>query len=63
VLVEKATELLKKRQSSISSVSAGLRTPGGKEYYGVCIDLENSTTGMCAEHSAIGMIVSEIPSE
>jgi cytidine deaminase len=58
-LVQRAADFLKKRQSEISGVSAGIRTRSGKEYYGVCVDPPNSTMGMCAEHTAIGTMISD----
>lgn len=57
-LVARATTLLRKRRSEISSVSAGLRARGSHEYYGVSVDPDNTTAGMCAEFSAIGAMVS-----
>ncbi len=56
-LVARATALLKSGESEISDVSAGLRTQNGKEYYGLCVDPEGTTEGMCAEFSAIGTMV------
>ena len=58
VLVAKATALLKRRESVISTVSAGIRTPRDKEYYGISVELKSTTIGMCAEFSAIGAMVS-----
>ncbi len=58
-LVAKATTLLRKRESEISSVSAGLRTRRSREYYGVSVDPDGTTAGMCAEFSAIGAMVSD----
>jgi cytidine deaminase len=56
-LVERTQLLLKKRISKISGVSAGLRTNKGNEYFGLCVDAETATVGMCAEFSAIGTMV------
>jgi len=56
-LVEKTRELIRRRHSEISGVSAGLRTSRGREYYGLCIDAATSTVGMCAEFTAIGSML------
>ena len=57
-LVAGATDLLRKRESEISSVSAGVAARGGNWYFGVCVDPPDTTAGMCAEYSAIGAMVS-----
>ncbi|MGP8125873.1 MAG: cytidine deaminase family protein [Nitrososphaerales archaeon] len=57
-LVEKIRLHLKRHASKISGVAAGLRTSKGKEFFGLCIDLETATTSACAEYSAIGTMVS-----
>ena len=57
-LVEKARLHLKKHASEISSVSAGLRTLRGNEFFGLCIDAKTATVGVCAEFNAIGTMVS-----
>ena len=57
-LVERTRLLLERNRSNISSVSAGLRTDRGTEYFGLSVELDNSPVGMCAEFSAIGTMVS-----
>ena len=57
-LVEKTRLHLKRHASEISGVAAGLRTSKGREFFGLCIDLETATIGACAEYSAIGTMVS-----
>jgi len=56
-LVEKTRLLIKRRHSDISGVSAGVRTSGGKEFYGLCVDAKTSTVGMCAEFTAVGSML------
>jgi cytidine deaminase len=57
-LVEETKMLLKEHKSALSSVSAGLRTDRGNEYFGLDVEPENlSTVGICAEFSAIGTMV------
>ena len=58
-LVEKTKQLIRQRHSDISGVSAGLRTGGGREYYGLCVDAKTSTVGMCAEFAAIGSMLTK----
>jgi len=58
-LVKDATQLLRDKKSEISSVSAGLFTNKGQKYFGLDVELENSTVGICAEYSAIGAMVSK----
>jgi cytidine deaminase len=56
-LVERTKALIRERKSRISTVSAGVRTSKGTEYFGLDVDSELSTEGMCAEFSAIGAMV------
>lgn len=57
-LVEKTRLHLKKHASEISGVAAGLRTSKGTEFFGLCIDLETTPIGACAEYSVIGTMIS-----
>jgi cytidine deaminase len=59
-LVEEAKNLIKKRKSKISTVSAVLRTKNNKIFRGVNIEIECSAPcSICAEYAAIGTMVSE----
>ena len=59
-LVEVAKELVQKRRSKISSVSAVLRTGSGRVFSGVNIEIEASAPcSICAEYAAIGTMVTE----
>lgn len=57
-LVEKAKDLIAKRKSKRSSVASALRTPNGKIFEGVNIEIECSAPcSICAEYAAIGTMV------
>lgn len=59
-LVEKAKDLIRKRKSKRSTVSAALRTGNNKIFHGVNIEIECSAPcSICAEYAAIGTMISE----
>jgi len=59
-LVEIAKDLIRKRRSKISSVSAVLKTKNHKIFSGVNIEIECSAPcSICAEYAAIGAMVTE----
>lgn len=59
-LVEEAKELIKKRKSKRSTVSAVLRTKNNRVFHGVNVEIECSAPcSICAEYAAIGTMVSE----
>ena len=59
-LVERAKDLIRKRKSKRSTVSAALRTANNKIFHGVNIEIECSAPcSICAEYAAIGTMISE----
>ena len=59
-LVEMAEDLIRKRESRLSSVAAVLRTRNGRVFSGVNIDIDCSAPcSICAEYAAIGTMVTE----
>lgn len=60
-LIKKAASITKDQQlgnSNAGSVGCALLAKNGKVYIGVCIDT-SSSMGYCAEHNAIGNMVTE----
>jgi homotetrameric cytidine deaminase len=59
-LVDRAKDLIRKRKSKRSTVSAALRTVNNKIFHGVNIEIECSAPcSICAEYAAIGTMISE----
>jgi cytidine deaminase len=59
-LVDRAKDLIRKRKSKRSTVSAALRTANNKIFHGVNIEIECSAPcSICAEYAAIGTMISE----
>jgi len=60
-LIEIATSITERKQigdSSFGDVGCALLSENGKIYRGVCVDT-NSSMGFCAEHNAIGSMLTE----
>lgn len=58
-LVKVAQQLIRKRESSRSSVAAALRTTDDRIFSGVNVEVHySSPCSMCAEYSAVGSMVS-----
>jgi cytidine deaminase len=58
-LIEQAASVIKTRRVggfTIGDVGCALITAGGNVYTGVCIDT-NSSMGFCAEHNAVGSMI------
>jgi cytidine deaminase len=58
-LIQKAVSVIKSRscgEFTIGNVGAALETENGNIYCGVCIDV-SSSIGFCAEHNAIGAMI------